>query len=86
MRIRNYKKSEEELAMAEEGFEPGRWWQAVNSEGEILAETSDPDDFKDFGFLNKEGVTFRRLYARTERTWVTESPIREEIPFPEDEN
>jgi hypothetical protein len=86
MRLRNYKKSEAELAMKEEGFEPGRWWQAVDSEGKLLAETSNPDEFKGLGLLDEEGVTFRRLYARTENVWVDESPIREEIPFPEEEN
>lgn len=78
MRIPNYKRSEAELVQAKEGFEPGKWWAAFDSEGRLLAETSSRSDFKELGLDTQEGVTFHRLYERKETKWVEDNPFTEE--------
>lgn len=79
MRIPFYKPTKAELEQKKEGFEAAKWWQALDAEGNLLAETSVRSDFKNLGLIGKEGVTFRRLYERTERKWVVEdTPTYEE--------
>lgn len=79
MRIPSYKPTKAELEQKEEGFEAGKWWQALDAEGNLLAETSVRSDFKNLDLIGQEGVTFRRLYERVERKWVVEdTPTYEE--------
>lgn len=59
--------------LEEEGFEAGRWWRAIKN-GVMMAETSDPSDFKVLGLMDDPEVSFRRIYSRTESTWVMETP------------
>lgn len=56
------------------GFEPGRLWQANDKEGNTLAETTNPKDFRHFGLLDRDDVAIFRLYTRTESEWVKETP------------
>lgn len=67
--ISESQKRREELT--DEGFEPGRWWQAVQN-GKLLAETSNPIEFKSLGLLDQSDITIRRIYTRTENVWVEE--------------
>jgi hypothetical protein len=60
-----------------DGFEPGRWWQAVSAEGKLFAETSDPSDFEQLELLDKEGVKFYRYYTRQLRAWAEADPKAE---------
>jgi hypothetical protein len=80
MRIVEYPKSEVETEQEKENFYPAKWWQAIDADGKLLAETSSRSDFKSLGLIGQEGVTFRRLYEKKEVKWVEESP------FPESEN
>lgn len=56
------------------GFEPGSSWQAVDKEGNLFAQTSNPKDFKFLGLLERDDVTFFRRYHRMESEWVKERP------------
>jgi hypothetical protein len=84
MRVVEYPNSKVEIAQAEEGFEPAKWWQLIDKDGTLLAETGVRSDFAPGGMLDedlaKDGVTIRRLYERVERRWV------EEEPFPKEED
>ena len=65
----------DEIAQAlERGFEPGRWWQANDREGNMLAETSSPSDFAHLGLFDRPDVTFFRQYVRQDTEWVKEDP------------
>jgi len=75
MRIVEYPKSDVEIEQEKLGFAPSKWWQATDSEGKLLAETSSRSDFEHLGLLEKEGVIFRRLYEKTKRRWVEEHPF-----------
>jgi hypothetical protein len=70
-----YTPTEAERVQKEEGFEAGKWWQAIDADGKLLAETSSRSDFKHLGLDKLEGVTYRRLYERTERKWVEDNPF-----------
>lgn len=65
----------DEVAQAlERGFEPGRWWLASQLDGTVLAETSNPKEFKGLGLLDRTDVRFYRQYVRRDEEWVTETP------------
>lgn len=52
------------------GFRPGRWWQAIDREGVMLAETSNPSEFAYLGLADREDVRFFQMYTRQEEEWV----------------
>lgn len=85
MRIVEYPKSEVEIEQEKDGFYPAKWWQARDAEGELLAETSVRSDFKNLDLLGiqaqKDGVTFHRLYEKTQRKWVSEHPFPDTIEW-----
>jgi hypothetical protein len=53
---------------------PTKWWRAIDADGKVLAETSDPEDFETLELIGKRGVTFQRLYERRLDEWVEEKP------------
>lgn len=55
-------------------YTPTKWWRAVDVEGNVLAETSDPDDFEALGLNGKQGVSFQRLYGQRLDAWFEELP------------
>lgn len=56
------------------GFEPGRLWIANVKEGETLAETSNPEDFRHLGLMDRDDVAFYRQYTQVISEWVKETP------------
>jgi len=83
MRIVEYPKSDVEFQQEKEGFAPSKWWQAIDAEGNLLMETSVRSDFNSehHGVLDEKGVTFRRLYEKTERRWVEEHPFPKQVEW-----
>lgn len=79
MRIPEYKQYEVEVEQEKLGFYATKWWQAKDTEDNLLAETSVRTDFEDLDLVGQESVTFYRLYEKKEMLWV------EERPFPIDE-
>lgn len=61
----------DEIASAiESGYRPGRWWRAVDSEGTLLAETSNPSEFRYLGLTDRDDVFFYQMYTRVDEEWV----------------
>lgn len=61
----------DEVAQAiERGFRPGRWWRAIDREGVMLAETSNPNEFAYLGLTEREDVSFLQMYTRQDEEWV----------------
>lgn len=55
-------------------FTPTRWWRALGLVGgNVLAETSNPRDFKSLG-LSESGAIFQRMYETRSSKWVDEKP------------
>ena len=50
---------------------PGRWFQAIDEDGNLLAETSNPRDFgpDSLDLIGKPGVTFYRQYRAELTDW-----------------
>jgi hypothetical protein len=67
-----------EIEQAAKQYYPTRWWQAVETHPEkgvmLLAETSDPEDFKQLEILGKPNVKIFRLFEKREQNWVEEVP------------
>lgn len=65
----------DEVAQAlENGFRPGRWWQAISLDGTVQAETSNPADFVELGLFDKDDIRFYHQYIRSDEEWVKETP------------
>lgn len=54
----------------ERGFSPARWVRAVALDGTLLAETSNPSEFRYLGLTDREDVRFYQMYTRTDEEWV----------------
>lgn len=52
------------------GYRPGRWWRAMSMDGVMLAETSNPSEFKYLGLADREDVKFYQMYTRVDEEWV----------------
>ena len=66
-----------ELEQAAKQFYPTRWWQAieyVDGKPHLLAETSDPEDFKNLNIIGQPNVKIFRLFEKREQNWVEEVP------------
>jgi hypothetical protein len=71
--------SDQGKALLKDGYESTKWWQALDADGQLLAETSTRSDFKNLNLLGQEGVTIQHLYRKvvTTNTWVEEPPFDE---------
>lgn len=69
----------DEVAWAiERGFTPGRWWQAIDMDGVLQAETSDPSEFEGLGLTGRDDIAFYHQFIRTDVEWVrTDLPKKE---------
>lgn len=54
------------LALEKDKFEPGRWWQVLDSEGKLWCETSDEAEARE---NVRPGDTLHRLYEKDEAEW-----------------
>lgn len=81
MRIPEYPKSEVEIQQEAEGYTPAKWWQAIDSDGKLLAETSTREDFENLGLLADPTITFQRLYETVQRRWVEEHPFPDTLEW-----
>lgn len=61
------------------GFQPGRWWKAIDVHGNLLAETSRPSDFVDLGLTDRSDVRFYHQYFRMDNEWIRETPVPKTI-------
>lgn len=52
---------------------PTSWWRAIDADGSLLAETTDPDDLEALGLVGKPGVTIQRLYEKKLTEWRGEA-------------
>lgn len=67
--------SVDDIAQAlERGFSPGLWWMASNTDGLVLAETSNPVEFVELGLMDRDDVKIYRQYLRSDVEWVRETP------------
>lgn len=61
--------------LEERGFRATKWWRAVSPvNGEVLAETSRPKDFKDLGITDIEGIKYYHCFERFDREWMPDTP------------
>lgn len=55
-------------------FEAGKWWRAIDADGDMMAETSNVEDFVNLGLTEIPGMTYQRLYTEVKNQWVDSVP------------
>lgn len=56
----------------EKATEPTKWWRALDPDGQVLAETSNCNDFENLDLLDRDDVKIERLYEATLSEWREE--------------
>lgn len=59
-------------------FDRSRWWRAIDRDGDMMAETSNPKEFKHLGLTDIPGMKFQQLWLKTENVWVDTNPFEED--------